>query len=387
NEFKKDMVVAEAVLTVYSGGMGTAALKGGKSVAKLDVDAPHGKQPHADMDADGGKGRGGLLHGSGVDDLLEGTPLKDGKLKTKAKLFDDMLKDFDLLTEKYQHNMLKQIFEKIRIKEEVMVDPVFGQSFSVWNISFFKDKKDGHGLQHIETSKGHVSEAPRNKDIPHEITPPKGGKASGDSGHSHHDEPVTDKKGNDANKNQPHEKENMEAEGTSKPDSNVSYGKVFPTRKIDLDTEGHIIERVRELRSKLSNRLKDELNFAYSEVDIEGMDKKEFYAHSSLNGDNKAKDYADYSLKPTKPKYEATLAPDRGGNIRKRDNDTEYKILNDLAARLDKLKEPSKTRGKIKLFTEIDTCASCSRIIERFHKDYPNIVIEVIHNGDELVDP
>ncbi|MGM0715553.1 MAG: hypothetical protein ACQEU9_27860, partial [Bacillota bacterium] len=140
-------------------GMGTAALKGGKSVAKLDVDLPRGKQPHADVDADGGKGRGGLLHGSGVDDLLEGAPLKDGKLKTKAKLFDDMLKDFDLLTEKYQHNMLKQIFEKIRIKEEVMVDPVFGQSFSVWNISFFKDKKDGHGLQHIETSKGHVSEA------------------------------------------------------------------------------------------------------------------------------------------------------------------------------------------------------------------------------------
>ena len=218
NEFKKDMVVAEAVLTVYSGGMGTAALKGGKSVAKLDVDLPRGKQPHADVDADGGKGRGGLLHGSGVDDLLEGAPLKDGKLKTKAKLFDDMLKDFDLLTEKYQHNMLKQIFEKIRIKEEVMVDPVFGQSFSVWNISFFKDKKDGHGLQHIETSKGHVSEAPRNKDIPHEITPPKGGKASGDSGHSHHDEPVTDKKGNDANKNQSHEKEKAGAEGTPKAD-------------------------------------------------------------------------------------------------------------------------------------------------------------------------
>ncbi|MGG3254814.1 hypothetical protein ABES04_26565, partial [Brevibacillus parabrevis] len=125
NEFKKDMVVAEAVLTVYSGGMGTAALKGGKSVAKLDVDAPHCKQPHADMDADGGKGRGGLLHRSGVDDLLEGTPLKDGKLKTKAKLFDDVLKDFDLLTEKYQHNMLKQIFEKIRIK--AMVELMTGQ--------------------------------------------------------------------------------------------------------------------------------------------------------------------------------------------------------------------------------------------------------------------
>ncbi|MFI8711297.1 deaminase domain-containing protein [Brevibacillus brevis] len=51
----------------------------------------------------------------------------------------------------------------------------------------------------------------------------------------------------------------------------------------------------------------------------------------------------------------------------KRDMDTEYKILNDLADRLDKLPDPSNVRGKIKLFTELDTCASCSRIIEKFH--------------------
>ncbi|MEK3785260.1 deaminase domain-containing protein [Paenibacillus sp. FSL K6-1230] len=183
------------------------------------------------------------------------------------------------------------------------------------------------------------------------------------------------------------QRKDEEAEGTGESDPNVSIGKVFPTRKIDLNKETHILDRVSELRGKLSNRLKDELNFAYSEVDIAGIDKKEFYAHSSLNGDNKAKDYADFSLKPPKPKYEATLAPDRGGNIRLRDNDTEYKILNDLAARLDKLPDPSKASGKIKLFTELDTCASCSRVIERFHKDYPNIDIEIIHNGDELVIP
>ncbi|MGX5760856.1 hypothetical protein ACWKW1_13575, partial [Brevibacillus parabrevis] len=73
NEFKKDMVVAEAVLTVYSGGMGTAALKGGKSVAKLDVDAPHGsKKPHANGDSDGGKGRGGPLEKAiSLDEAIE----------------------------------------------------------------------------------------------------------------------------------------------------------------------------------------------------------------------------------------------------------------------------------------------------------------------------
>lgn len=169
---------------------------------------------------------------------------------------------------------------------------------------------------------------------------------------------------------------------------NVSYGKVYPTRTIDLKTEGHIIDRVRDLRTRLSNRLKKDGNFAYSEVDIPGIDKKEFYAHSGLNGDNKAKDYADFSLKPTKkPKYEATKAPDKSGRIYKRDMDTEYKILNDLAARLDKLKDSSNVRGKIKMFTEKDTCGSCSRIINQFHKDYPGINIEIIHNNDDMIIP
>ncbi|NTU23284.1 hypothetical protein HPY28_23495 [Brevibacillus sp. HB1.2] len=119
---------------------------------------------------------------------------------------------------------------------------------------------------------------------------------------------------------------------------------------MDLETEGFIIDKVKVLRSK-------------------------------------EKTYADYSLKPTKPKYEATEAPDRSGNVRLRDNDTEYKILNDLASRLDKLPDPSKARGKIKLFTELDICGSCGRIIEKFHKDYPNIDIAVIHNGDKIVEP
>ncbi|MFC9712515.1 deaminase domain-containing protein [Paenibacillus sp. NPDC056933] len=182
------------------------------------------------------------------------------------------------------------------------------------------------------------------------------------------------------------QKSESEAEGTGDVPK-VSHGKVFPTRVIDLETEGFIIDKVKVLRSKLSNRIKGDLNFAYAKVEIEGIDKNEFYSHSSLNGDNKEKTYADYSLKPTKPKYEATEAPDRSGNVRLRDNDTEYKILNDLASRLDKLSDPSKARGKIKLFTELDTCGSCSRIIGKFHKDYPNIDIEVIHNGDKIVEP
>ncbi|WP_314304687.1 hypothetical protein [Brevibacillus parabrevis] len=235
NEFKKDMVVAEAVLTVYSGGMGTAALKGGKSVAKLDVDAPHGsKKPHANDDSDGGKGRGGPLHGSGKNDMLEGVPLKDGKLKTKAKLLDDVLKELSETIAKFLEKMSEQLNGRLVVIE----DATTGQRFFSWEkgegYSFSKDRTGQGGSHSSGTSKGHDGKA-TDTDVPSKDMLPKGGKASGDSGHSHHDEPVTDKKGNDANKNQPHEKEKAGAEGTGNsrlPDSMLGKNDADPFRDI-----------------------------------------------------------------------------------------------------------------------------------------------------------
>ena len=37
--------------------------------------------------------------------------------------------------------------------------------------------------------------------------------------------------------------------------------------------------------------------------------------------------------------------------------------------------------GKIKLFTELPPCSSCSSVIAQFTEKYPNIIIEVIENG------
>ncbi|MGG0883440.1 EndoU domain-containing protein, partial [Brevibacillus parabrevis] len=68
--------------------------------------------------------------------------------------------------------------------------------------------------------------------------------ASGDSGpsqHSHHDEPVTDKKGNDANKNQPYEKEKAGAEGMGQ-GANV----VSPKTVISPEMEAKILEGQRK---------------------------------------------------------------------------------------------------------------------------------------------
>jgi len=154
----------------------------------------------------------------------------------------------------------------------------------------------------------------------------------------------------------------------------------FPTKLIDPEADKHIIDKVAEARGGLSNKYKERGNFAYAEVNVTGVDKTDFYAHSGIH--NSAKGIPgteEFSFKPENPVYKATEAPDNAGNIYLRDADTEYKILNDVANRLGGNKDVT---GTIRLFTEKDTCGSCNKIIQQFQKDYPNIKVEVLHNGD-----
>nr|WP_225445846.1 deaminase domain-containing protein [Paenibacillus arenosi] len=161
--------------------------------------------------------------------------------------------------------------------------------------------------------------------------------------------------------------------------------KRFPTRLISPIVDKHIIDKVALAREGLSKRYKESGNFAYAEVNITGVDKTDFYAHSGIHDPaKKIPGTEEFSFKPENPIFEATEAPDNAGNIYLRDGDTEYKILNDLVIRLGN--NPNVT-GKIKLFTEKDTCGSCNRIIQQFDEKYPNITMEVVHNGDVLVQP
>ncbi|HHY2690736.1 TPA: deaminase domain-containing protein [Bacillus cereus] len=163
-------------------------------------------------------------------------------------------------------------------------------------------------------------------------------------------------------------------------------GKVYPTREIDTATEAHIIDRVKELRGKLTSGYKKSGNFALAEVDVKGIDKSEFFAQSSINELNGTLEerIADISLKPNNPTFKASKAADKNGIEYPRDSDTEYKILNDIANRLGNNTE---AKGKIKLFTELDTCDSCSRVIAEFAKKYKNIELEVIHNNGNRLKP
>ena len=159
----------------------------------------------------------------------------------------------------------------------------------------------------------------------------------------------------------------------------------FPTKQIDPVIDKHIIEKVATARGQLSKKYKEQGNFAYAEVDVSGIDKKDFYAHSGIHdASKKIPGTEKFSFKTQNPIFQATEAPNKAGQSFLRDGDTEYKILNDLA---EKIGNNNEVKGTIRLFTEKDTCDSCNLIIQQFDEKYPNIKIEVIHNNDNSILP
>lgn len=149
-----------------------------------------------------------------------------------------------------------------------------------------------------------------------------------------------------------------------------------------------IIERVKEIRSQLPSSLKKSGNFGYAEVDIQGINRNEFFAHSSVNHTSDKGVMPGISLKPQgKVEFNAKkVDPD---NVRintpeayLRDYDTEYKILNNIASLLGDNKDAT---GTINLFTERLTCQSCSDIILEFRRRYPNITVSILTNDGKVV--
>ncbi|USK80887.1 deaminase domain-containing protein [Peribacillus frigoritolerans] len=175
-------------------------------------------------------------------------------------------------------------------------------------------------------------------------------------------------------------------EGVSGESISKGTGKVYPTRQIDSVAEAHIIDRVKELRGNLTSGYKKSGNFALAEVNVNGIDKSEFFAQSSIDEftDSIKERVPNISLQPQNPMFNAIEAPDKKGSMYLRNSDTEYKILNDIASQLGNNTEAT---GRIKLFTELDTCDSCSQVIAEFAKKYKNIELEVIHNNGERLKP
>lgn len=149
-----------------------------------------------------------------------------------------------------------------------------------------------------------------------------------------------------------------------------------------------IINRVKEIRSELPSKLKKSGNFGYAEVEVDGIQQGEFFAHSSVNEAADKGALPGMSFKPEgEPIYKAKKVDPDNARIDTpeaylREYDSEYKILNDIA---EKLKDNENAVGTINLFTERYSCASCSDIILKFRHDHPNIKLNILTNDGKVV--
>ena len=135
------------------------------------------------------------------------------------------------------------------------------------------------------------------------------------------------------------------------------------------------------MKDQLPTWAKNKGNFGYGEVNIEGLDDTQFFAHSSIQTEMPSMKGSGISIKPESSPFIASEVSStnviNGEGAWLRDVDTEYKILSDIQSKLGNNYSAS---GKIILYTELAPCPSCQSVIEQFKQMYPNIDIEVIYS-------
>ncbi len=163
-------------------------------------------------------------------------------------------------------------------------------------------------------------------------------------------------------------------------------GRTPVIRHMERKLDGADMKRVWHWRKKLPESFYRRNNFGWAWAEIEGLDKKEYYAHSSiqsLDGFSRqvARRLKGMSFSPEKGKGRfTTLFVDYLGNIDgpnalPRWFDTEYKMLEDIASRLPN----SSVAGSIRLYTNLEPCLSCRGVMEQFLEAYPNIEMTVFY--------
>lgn len=155
-------------------------------------------------------------------------------------------------------------------------------------------------------------------------------------------------------------------------------------RRIHPEKDAAAIERIEMHRAKLPVQYRDRFNFAWAMVWTKDVDKNEYYAHSSIQS---LEEFSaelgarldGISLRPAVGRY-ATLCVNQrdivdGANCWQRTVDTEYKIVEDLVARLPDVS----ARGRMKLYTDLPPCASCWNVLKQFMAEYPNWRVQVLY--------
>ena len=80
---------------------------------------------------------------------------------------------------------------------------------------------------------------------------------------------------------------------------NYLNNKRIKTRMIDGSLDEEFLNNIDKIRSKLPTWAKNKLNFGYAEVDIDGIDKTQYFAHSSIQTEIPSVKGSGISVKPS----------------------------------------------------------------------------------------
>lgn len=156
-------------------------------------------------------------------------------------------------------------------------------------------------------------------------------------------------------------------------------------RMIDDAKDAPALARLEYIRGTLPEEFRKRNNFAWAVAKIDGVGKVEYFAHSGIQDLDEfsaktAKAIRDISPKPGKKAQFKTLCVNQHGAVEgadcwERDVDTEFKILEDLAARI---QDPA-AAGRVRLYTELYPCPSCWNVMKQFLAAYPNVQLQVLY--------
>ncbi len=161
-------------------------------------------------------------------------------------------------------------------------------------------------------------------------------------------------------------------------------GRAPEIRMIENGRDDPALRRIESWRQKLPEKYRLRNNFAWAVAEIEGLDKVEYFAHSGIQGTGDLSGEAalkirDISLRRKKGRFKILCVNHddvvEGDDCWPRNVDTEYKILEDMAAHLS---DPS-AAGRVRLYTDLYPCASCRNVMAQFLSLYTNVQMQVLY--------
>lgn len=138
-------------------------------------------------------------------------------------------------------------------------------------------------------------------------------------------------------------------------------------------------QRVMDVRAKLPSDLRRSGNVAVAEIDIPGV-PNQMAAHSQISVADSGKGL----IGSGSGNFVADSVPNKAGDMVRRDIDTEYKILDNIA---DQLGRNTSAKGTVNILTEKAACASCLNVAEQFRAKYPNITVNIFDNQGVMLRP